>query len=245
MSCKNAISSAYCGWFGCQHSLDRKQDYVRSICTFYDWVYLPSTGWGHAVLAKVLILGIGGAHLSGLVDHSNECRCLHCKDKDSEIERLLLDAGLVACNPAVSGTIERKWKDMNTNWTKFHANTCKCMEDDRTRMHTGGIYVRKMKRYECKLKDNGRKMMGNACKMKNMNATRKKHKMSPKHLKPTKQCLNPCPSLFRNEFWLHVCWFPQKKLESDKAPPGLKTYNHNNSIQWQLVTCQGFWRELI
>ena len=54
--------------------------------------------------------------------------------------------------------------------------------------------------------------------------------MLPKHLKPTKQLLDPFPSLSRNGFWLHVgsrkCRFPQNP---GKRMAPHKSDNHNNS----------------
>ena len=69
----------------------------------------------------------------------------------------------------------------------------------------------------------------NACKWKEhegkciqINAIRKEHEVLPKHLKPTKQPLDPFPSLFRNDFGfmldLEDADF-HKTLESDRAPP--------------------------
>jgi hypothetical protein len=64
----------------------------------------------------------------------------------------------------------------------------------------------KRKEYACKWKEHEGKCM-------QINAKWKEHEVLPKHLKPTKQLLDPFPSLFRNGFWLHVgsriCWFPQ------------------------------------
>ena len=70
--------------------------------------------------------------------------------------------------------------------------------------------------YACKWKENEGKCM-------QINAKLKEHEVLPKHLKPTKQLLDPFPSLFRNGFWLHV----HKTLESDRPLP--KSDNHNNS----------------
>ena len=64
----------------------------------------------------------------------------------------------------------------------------------------------KWKEHACKWKEHEGKCM-------QINAKWKEHEVLPNHLKPTKQLLNPFPSLFRNEFWLHVgsriYWFPQ------------------------------------
>ena len=64
----------------------------------------------------------------------------------------------------------------------------------------------KWKEHACKWKEHEGKCM-------QINAKWKEHEVLPKHLKPTKQLLDPFPSLFRNGFWLHVgsrtCWFPQ------------------------------------
>ena len=68
-----------------------------------------------------------------------------------------------------------------------------------------------------------------ACKWM-QNEIWKEHEVLPKHLKPTKQLLDPFPSLSRNGFWFRVgsriCWFPQNPGKR-MAPP--KSDNHNNS----------------
>jgi len=74
--------------------------------------------------------------------------------------------------------------------------------------------------YERNMHANERKTAG---KCMQINAKLKEHEVLPKHLKPTKQLLDPFPSLFRNGFWLHV----HKTLESDRPLP--KSDNHNNS----------------
>ena len=56
-----------------------------------------------------------------------------------------------------------------------------------------------------------------------INATRKEHEVLPKHLKPTRQLLDPIPSLFRNGFWLHV-----QTLESGRPPSKSDNHNHSN-----------------
>ena len=92
-----------------------------------------------------------------------------------------------------------------------------------------------------------------ACKWKEhegkciqINATRKEHEVLPKHLKPTKQPLDPFPSLFRNAFGfmldLEDADF-HKTLESDSPPP--KSDNHNKSNYWDVKDFDGslytFW----
>jgi hypothetical protein len=82
------------------------------------------------------------------------------------------------------------------------------------------------------MKENERKMTGNECKMKGicmqMNAKWKEHEVLPKHLKPTKQLLDPFPSLLRNGFGfmldLEYAFFPQNPFSSDRPP---KSDNHN------------------
>ena len=57
---------------------------------------------------------------------------------------------------------------------------------------------------ERKMHVNERKMKENEGKCIQINATQKEHEVLPKHLKPTKQLLDPFPSLFGNGLWLHV-----------------------------------------
>ena len=110
-----------------------------------------------------------------------------------------------------------RWEDMNAHWDENERN----MKGKWMDMNTN---ERNMKENERKTKGKRKEMNAqrkeDACKWKEnegkcmqINATRKEHEVLPKHLKPTKQLLDPFPSLLRNGFWLHVgsriCWFPQ------------------------------------
>ena len=53
------------------------------------------------------------------------------------------------------------------------------------------------------LKDNERKMRGKECNIRGI-CMQMKGAVLLKRLKPTKQLLDPFPSLFRNAFWLHI-----------------------------------------
>jgi uncharacterized protein YjbJ (UPF0337 family) len=98
-----------------------------------------------------------------------------------------------------------RWKDMNAHWNEHERNM-------------KGTWIQMKGTW----KENERKMTGNECNMTGlwmkgrcmqMNAKWKEREVLPKHLKPTKQLLDPFPSLFRKCVWLHVgyriCWFPQ------------------------------------
>ena len=134
-------------------------------------------------------------------------------------------AKTIYCRPshrAISITLERTWKDMSAKmrgkclqmegrWKEVNAHW---NENERTWII---INERNMKG---KWKEMNAKWEEHACKWKEhegrcmqINAKLKEHEVLPKHLKLTKQLLDPFPSLFRNGFWLHVgsrtCWFPQ------------------------------------
>ena len=137
---------------------------------------------------------------------------------------------------------------MNAKWKE---NACKLKEDKRTWMHIGMKMKGTWRENEYKWKEHERKMQGtceemtakwkqNACKWKEhegkwreMHAKWKEDEVLPKHLKPTKQLLDPFTSLFRNGFWLHVGswmrWFPQNITRPSKAIGPPKSDNHNNS----------------
>ena len=139
-------------------------------------------------------------------------------------------AKTIYCRPshrAISITLERTWKDMSAKMR----GTCLQMEGKMK----GSEYTLELKmkgtwkeinNYKWKEHErkNERKWMQNERKMHakwkghegrcmQINAKLKEREVLPKHLKPTKQLLDPFPSLFRNGFWLHVgsrtCWFPQ------------------------------------
>jgi len=109
--------------------------------------------------------------------------------------------------------VKGKWMDMNTN-----ERNMKGKQKDMTAQ---------WKEDACKWKENEGTCM-------QMHATRKEHEVLPKHRKPTKQLLNPFPSLFRNGFWWF--WLQKLDLENAKTPQNpvskggpQQRYGHNNS----------------
>ena len=160
---------------------------------------------------------------------SNNVICWWGSYSDNLSNNHLLHSVRWPSHRAMSITLERTWKDMSAKW-KEHA--CKWKEDERMWMQIGmkmkGTW-RIIKGNEYRWKEHERKMTGkwqkinanweeDACKWKEhegrcmqIDAKWKEHEVLPKHLKPTKQLLDPFPSLFRNGFWLHVgsrtCWF--------------------------------------
>ena len=70
----------------------------------------------------------------------------------------------------------------------------------------------------CKWKENEGKCI-------QINATRKEHEVLPKHLKPTKQVLDPFPNLLRNGFGfmldLEYAFFPHNPFSIDRPPKAI------------------------
>ena len=112
----------------------------------------------------------------------------------------------------------------------------KCVEDERTWIHIGMNMKEIWKEHWAWMKMNTtineRKLMQMKGKLRRMHPNKCNTKgtwsVLPKHLKPTKQLLDPFPSLLRNGFGfmldLQYAFFPQNPFSSDRPA---KSDNHN------------------
>ena len=129
----------------------------------------------------------------------------------------------------ISKALEMKWKDMNAEWKE---NACKWKENERTWMHIGMNMKGILKEMNAKWKEDACKWKESEGRCMQMNAKWKEHEVLPKHLKPTKQLLDPFPSPFRSGFWLHVgspiCINMMISTKPWKAIRLPKSDNHNS-----------------